>query len=355
MNLLVLPRFDRLGASSRLRMLQFLPQLQAQGLHCRVNPLIDDELLRRKYAGAGYGTLTLLRAYLRRSIALLGRRGQELLWIEKEALPWLPAWLELTLMRRPYVLDFDDAIFHNYDRHGSAWVRRLFGRRVDKLMARAHLVVVGNEYLGDRARAAGARWVETLPTVVDLDRYPARAPRAPEDPGPLRIVWIGSPSTGQYLSLLAAPLASLATRHRFVLRVIGAHPVDLPGVPVEALPWSAETEAQAIGDCDIGVMPLFDSPWERGKCAYKLIQYMACGLPTVASAIGANVNVTVQGETGFLVSSATEWAVALERLIVDPALRDRLGAAGRNRVARDYSLQAVGPRLGELLKRAGEA
>ena len=269
MNVLVLPRFDRLGASSRLRFFQFQPGLEKLGLQCAVYPLIGDELLLRKYSGAGYGLTALLGAFLHRIRALMARRRHSLVWIEKEALPWFPAWFELALLRRtPYVLDFDDAIFHNYDRHGSPLVRRLLGRRIDKLMSRARLVVAGNEYLGDRARAAGAKWVETLPTVVDLDRYPARGPARDRAPGPIRIVWIGSPSTGQYLSVLAGPLGTLATRHEIVLHVIGAAPVDLPGVTVKSLPWSAATEAAALQDCDIGVMPLFDSHWERGKCAY---------------------------------------------------------------------------------------
>lgn len=354
MNVLVLPRFDQLGASSRLRFLQFLPLLEKSELHCAVAPLIGDDMLLRKYSGAGYGFAALVAAYLSRIRALLTRSRPSLVWIEKEALPWMPAWFELALLRgTPYVLDFDDAIFHNYDRHRSSWVRRLFGRRIDKLMSRARLVVAGNEYLGDRARAAGAKWVETVPTVVDLDRYPPPDAAGERAPGPIRIVWIGSPSTGQYLSLLAGPLAKLAARHDIVLHVIGAGPVDLPGLTVKSLPWSAATEAAAIRACDIGVMPLFDSAWERGKCAYKLIQYMACGLPTVASAIGANVSVTVEGSTGFVVSGDAEWVAALERLICDPVLRHRLGQAGRQRVEQHYSLQSTALRLGAMLKQAG--
>lgn len=355
MNVLVLPRFDQLGASSRLRFLQFLPLLEKSELHCAVCPLISDELLVLKYSGAGYGLAALLAAYLSRIRTLMARSRPGLVWIEKEALPWMPAWFELALLRRtPYVLDFDDAIFHNYDRHRSFWVRHLLGRRIDKLMSRARLVIAGNDYLGDRARAAGAKWVETVPTVVDLDRYPPRDAVGDRAPGPIRIVWIGSPSTGQYLSLLAGPLAQLASLHAIELHVIGAAPVNLPGLTVKSLPWSAATEAAAIQACDIGVMPLFDSAWERGKCAYKLIQYMACGLPTVASAIGANVSVTVEGETGFVVASDSEWVVALERLIVDPDLRHRLGRAGRQRVEQHYALQSTALRLGAMLKQAGE-
>ena len=354
LKVLLLTRYASLGASSRVRFLQFTAAFSDFGIVVTASPLLSDCDLDHKYRTGGYGWPRLVRGYAKRMAVLLGHGRFDVVWIEKEALPWLPAWFELALLRRtPYVLDFDDAIFHNYDRHRSSSVRRLFGRRIDKLMSRARLVVAGNEYLRDRARAAGAKWVETVPTVVDLDRYPPPDAAGERAPGPIRVVWIGSPSTGQYLSLLAGPLAQLAARHEIVLHVIGAGPVELPGLTVKSLPWSAATEAGAIRACDIGVMPLFDSDWERGKCAYKLIQYMACGLPTVASAIGANVSVTVDGDTGFVVSGNAQWVAALERLICDPDLRHRLGQAGRQRVEQHYSLQSTALRLGAMLKQAG--
>jgi glycosyltransferase involved in cell wall biosynthesis len=355
MKILALPRFGPAGASSRLRLLQFLGEWNAHGMRTCTQTLIGDDLLRVKYAAGRYPILRLLAAYAARTGHVAWSTDADLLWIEKEALPWLPASLEkMVLGHRPYVLDFDDAVFHNYDRHRLPIVRRLFGRRVDELMAGARLVVAGNEYLAQRARNAGAPWVEIAPTVVDLQRYPIGCgTTAPTEPP--RIVWIGSPSTAQYLGLVAAPLAQLAKQHRFVFRVIGATPPPLPGVQVEALPWSADTEAQRIGECDFGVMPLFDTPWEQGKCAYKLIQYMACGLPTVASAVGANNDVTIEGGTGFLVQSDSQWVQRLQQLLEDAALRRRLGAAGRRRVEQRYSLQVMAPKMKAWLEQAAGA
>jgi len=354
MKVLILSRYGPQGASSRMRFYQFLPWLQAEGVECVVSPLLGDSTLLGKYRSGGYGARTLLAAYWTRIAALWHRHRFDLVWIEKEALPWAPAWLERWLLRGvPYVLDFDDAIFHGYDLHRSAWVRRIFGRRIDRLMAGARLVVAGNGYLARRAHAAGAPWVEQLSTVVDLDRYPAKGsgPSALPVEKP-RIVWIGSPTTAQYLSLIAEPLASLARELPFVMRVIGGGALSMPGVEVEVLPWSLETEAAAIAECDAGVMPLRDTPWEQGKCAYKLIQYMACGLPTVASPVGANCEVVVAGETGFLPDTPEGWVDALRLLLRDGALRQRLGAAGRARVEARYCLQRVAPELAELLKKA---
>ena len=357
LRVLALPRYGRRGASSRVRMYQYLPVLEAHGVQCTMAPLFDDAMLGDRYRTGRYRRVAVVGGYVDRVSRLLRRRAFDLVWIEKEALPWLPASVERGLLRGlPCVLDFDDAIFHGYDRHRLGMVRTLLGGRIDSLMAKASLVVAGNGYLADRATSAGAPWVETVPTVVDLARYPMapqgkRPPPGSGDEVP-GIVWIGSPSTAAYLQLLREPLGLLARRRRFRLRVIGASSVDLPGVDVVHEDWSEAGEGAAILKGDIGVMPLPDTPWERGKCGYKLIQYMACGLPVVASAVGANLDIVDPGSNGYLATSAEEWMHYLERLLDDPAERSRLGEAGRRRVEARFSLQAQGDRLAQLLIRA---
>lgn len=352
MKILFLTRYGSQGASSRLRSFQFLPSFQASGVECPVSSLFENELLLEKYKHGRYSILGVLSAYWRRIHALVGQNAFNLLWVEKEALPWLPAWMEQLLLRgKPYVLDFDDAIFHNYDLHRSVLVRRIYGMRIDRLMAGARLVVAGNDYLAARARAAGARKVEILPTVVDTLRYSPKPAYVSSEK--LRVVWIGSPSTVQYLKQLADPLLELAKRHPFTLRVIGGGELEMPGLDLEAMPWSIDTEAQAIASCDIGIMPLKDTPWEQGKCAYKLIQYMACGLPTVCSPIGANRDVVIEGRTGFFADTSVDWVQKLESLLRDSALRERMGRAGRERVEIEYSLSRIAPRLVKLLTAVG--
>lgn len=354
MRVLVLSRYGRLGASSRLRFLQFLPWLEQAGMECTVVPLMDDVQLQARYQKGGYQFFDLLQSYWRRICILMQCHHFDVVWIEKEALPWLPAWVEYRLLRGvPYVLDYDDAIFHNYDQHSSVWARRFLGRRIDRLMAGACLVVAGNAYLAQRALDAGAPWVEIIPTVIDLDRYEAKLALASAGE-PLRIVWIGSPSTVRYLVLLREPLAALSRRFDFKLRVIGGSAIDLSGVDVEFVQWTEATEVASIQTCDIGVMPLLNSHWERGKCGYKLIQYMACGLPVVASPVGVNGEIVRVGENGFLVDTASEWVDALGRLLSDAALRQQMGKAGRKRVEAAYCIQQVVPRLAALLRIAGE-
>ena len=346
---LALTKYGRLGASSRMRFLQYIPWLQQAGMEVTVEPLLSDELLYARYQRGTYGWGALARAYVSRLRLLRQWSNFDVVWIEKEALPWLPLTLELALLERvPYVLDYDDAVFHQYDQHPQALVRQLYSRRLDGLMKDSALVVCGNNYLAQRARDAGASWVAVVPTVVDLERYHLKTfvPVANELP---RIVWIGSPSTTRYLNLLSEPLRILAKEQPFVLRVIGGDMVDMVGVQVEAVAWSETTEVEDIRSCDIGIMPLINSSWEQGKCGYKLIQYMACGLPVVASDVGVNSDIVKDGENGFLVNTSDEWINALRKLLADNLLRFRLGGSGRQLVEDIYCIQQAGPKLASLL------
>lgn len=355
MRILFLNRYGSLGASSRMRTIQFIPFLSNRGVDCVVNPLTDDEALSQRYAGGRYPKWMLIYCYVKRIAWMLKRRQFDLVRIEKEALPWFPVWFESLLLRGvPYVLDYDDATFHRYDEHRSTAVRRVFGARLDKLMACSRLVIAGNEYLAKRARSAGAPWVEIIPTVIDLDKYVLNQ-RDFSAKSTLKIVWIGSPSTVQYLDMLKGPLSDLAKSHDFIFRVIAGSAVDFPGVRTEFVQWSEKNEVQAIQECDIGVMPLYDMPFERGKCGYKLIQYMGCALPVVASPVGVNRDIVGQDGVGFLADSTGEWVDSLGRLLCDAELRKKMGSAGRNKVERSYSLQAVGPRLLELFSRAASS
>ena len=354
LRILALTRYGVLGASSRMRIYQYLPALKRAGLHVEVQPLFDDDVLSARYLRGRYGFRATLQSFAIRVLSLMRTKNYDLVWIEKEALPWWPQWFELALLGcRPYVLDFDDAVFHNYDHHRLGLVRRLYGMRLDGLMARAALVIGGNDYLANRAASAGAQWVEVLPTVIDLERYSKIHAAKQAAVSLARIIWIGSPSTARYLELLREPLQTLSSRVPFILRVIGAN-VDFPGVNVECVRWTEANEVASIAECKVGVMPLLDSAWERGKCGYKLIQYMACGLPVVASPIGVNREIVEDHLNGFLANTAEDWVVALERLLTNVKLSRSMGREGRSRVETKYCLQITAVRIVELLKQSAE-
>jgi len=215
------------------------------------------------------------------------------------------------------------------------------------LMARADLVLAGNEYLASRARCAGANSVEIMPTVVHLDRYNI----SDADNSVPVIGWIGSPATQHFLGAIKEPIAHVAAEAGLQFVGIGANDLPFSGPWCCTKPWSENNEAEAIGCIDIGVMPLPDNPWERGKCGYKLIQYMAAGKPVIASPVGVNANIVRHGENGFLASTAEEWEKALRTLVADKALRERMGRAGRRRVEEEFCFSVTAPRLVSLFQK----
>ena len=345
---LFLTRYARLGASSRLRSYQYLPYLKEAGFEATVAPVFGDDYVRSLYSGE-ISTVAVFKSYIDRLRFILKVRHFNLVWVEYEMLPWLPDWIELGLLpgRVPLVVDYDDAIFHRYDQHRLALVRRVLGKKIDDIMRRADLVIVGNDYLGACARQAGAKHVELLPTVVDGTRY---AVIEKNDASPVTIGRLGSPATAQYLKLVAPALRAMSVSHNARIVAIGANSSQLQGLPIEIRPWSEDTEASEIQQFDIGIMPLPDDLWERGKCGYKLIQYMASGKPVVASPVGVNSVIVHQGVNGFLANTNSEWCNSLGLLCEDSALRKRMGDAGRSRMERDYSLQVAAPRFVELLR-----
>jgi glycosyltransferase involved in cell wall biosynthesis len=340
---LVLTRYGELGASSRMRFIQYFPAFDADGFRVYWEPLFDDKNLDIRYRNGRFGYCSTFISYLRRIRTLYSSNNFHVIWIEKEALPWMPYWIEAVLLRRvPYVLDYDDALFHNYDRHSSFIIRLLFGRRLDKLMFRAAMVICGNKYISHRAELAQAKNIRRIPTVVDLSRYPldliSHRTCVSSDAVLPRIVWIGSPSTGKCLEVIKEPMKRLSERIDFVFRIIGAE-VTMPGVKTECLPWRHSSEVKDIAECDIGVMPLNDTEWERGKCGYKLIQYMACALPVVASDVGINSEIVRNNLNGYLATTIEDWINALHKLLISRSLRLALGARGRKMVEDHYCLQ----------------
>src|SRR4029453_5572322 len=169
MNVLLLTRYGRTGVTSRIRFLQYLPYLEAHGVHIHVAPFLEDDYVASLYRGKR-SIKAIVAAYWRRVRQLLGARQYDLLWIEKELIPWTPAIPERLI--GSYVVDYDDAVFHNYDLHASGLVRLILGNKIRTVMLRARTVVVGNDYLAEYARRAGATDIQFVPTVVDLEHYP---------------------------------------------------------------------------------------------------------------------------------------------------------------------------------------
>lgn len=337
-----LTKYEPLGASSRMRFHLYQPWLEAAGASVEFRPLLPDSYIEDLYSGRPTNRFRVLRCYVRRFFDAL-RGGADLFWIEKELFPYLPSFAEWPMARgrTPYAVDYDDAIFHNYDRHSRAVVRRVLGNKLSPLLQNAALVTAGNSYLARYVTERGAKRVEVIPTVVDAARYGGRPD--PRDTM-VRVGWIGTKTNADYLAPVLRAIAAAQDRVPIRLVTVGIDPVPDLSFPQENHVWSEDTEADIVGSFDIGLMPLADTPWEQGKCGYKLIQCMAAGRPVIASAVGANCDI-VTGETGRLVSSEEDWLAALLELAGDRALRRRMGAAARERVVSHYSAQAVAPAL----------
>jgi glycosyltransferase involved in cell wall biosynthesis len=348
--ILSLTKYGKLGASSRLRTLQYLALLEKKGIDVSSHALISDKALLLRYKLGCYSPVSLIFFYIKRIKTLIFKKSFDLVWIEKEAFPWFPVWIELLLLRgKPFILDYDDATFHNYDQNSNKILRYFFHDRLDRLMAKSSLVVCGNLYLQKRALTSGASNTVILPTVVNLDKYPVKEyidfTLIDYVNYQCKIVWIGSPSTQHYLELIKGPLQVLSRKYNFILRVIGSDELKISSVNIEIIPWTEEAESKLIRDCDIGIMPLLNTSWEKGKCGYKLIQYMASGLPVVASPIGVNQDIICHGKNGFLANNENEWVASLDNLLGNSGLRSEMGLCGRQDVVEKYSLTIAAPNL----------
>lgn len=348
MKVLMLTHYSRLGASSRLRLYQYIPYLEHRGWSVTVEPLLGDDYLDDLYNNRPKNYLKILASYGYRLKTLIGSRMYDVLWVEKELFPRLPAWFEEILGKTgvPYIVDYDDATFHNYDLHPNWIVCKCMGNKIDKVMRNAALVITGNEYLAVRARQAGAKRVEIIPTVIDVSRYEPVYERNTV----FTIGWIGSPATSKYLDLLTPSFVRFNKHSNFKLILVGAGEFHINDLSIETRLWSENTEVSDIQSFDVGIMPLPDEPWERGKCGYKLIQYMACGKPVIASPVGVNKGIVENGVNGYLVSSEDEWVEAFTNLYNYPDMAVNIGRQNRSKVEGHYCLQVTAPRVEVLLR-----
>ena len=349
MRILALTKYTALAASTRQRFAQYAPYLRSHGIEVEIAPLLTDAYIQALNAGRT-NRFGLPAGYLKRLAMLLKRRDYDLLWVQYELFPFLPGWFERLATRagKPIVCDYDDAIFHTYDASGSSLVRRLLGRKLEPLLSRAAAVICGNRYIEDYASRFCPNTI-VIPTVVDTEVYVPPAPGSARAPTPL-IGWLGAPSTWVFVQPVLSTVLEVANAAGTSFRAVGAGRSAVPHPGLELADWSEATEVSELQRFDIGIMPLQDHPFQRGKCGYKLIQYMACGVPVIASPVGVNSEIVVHGETGFLATTQAERAEALRRLLGDADLRRRMGQAGRRRVEELYSLQVQQPRLLDLFR-----
>ncbi len=313
--------------SFRQRIGLYLPFLRENGIDAEIAKLPSGAWARRRlFARAGdYDSVLLHKKKL---------NAFDAFWLRRCA--------------RTIIYDFDDAVMYSPSRPDRAsWSHSIPFRRTVRL---ADTVIAGNPYLADHARKFNEN-VCILPTGLDIEPYSRPLERRPD--GKIRLVWIGSSSTLKYLAAVKPALEELGLqRANAILRIICDEFFDLENMGVEKKRWGQNSQFEDLGRCDIGLAPLPDDSFTRGKCGFKILQYFAASLPAVASPVGVNAEFVQPGCTGFHATTHAEWVQLLSKLIDDSDLRVRLGANAR-KFAQDFDQTAIAPRLLDLLRSVG--
>jgi glycosyltransferase involved in cell wall biosynthesis len=334
----------------RYRVIQFIEPLKSHGIHVDLQSFTRPEEYDYLFESghAARKIRWLVEGTLRRAAELARARRYDAIliqvWVHPMTFP--PFDLALRGLRVPIVYDIDDAYYlptgRGLDRlRDPGWLPRI--------MAMAHTIIAGSDFIGEFCSRHNPR-VHVIPTAIDTDRFAPRPPDARLCPV---IGWIGTHSTFQFVERLFPVFQELARDHSFILRLVSdGRPVSIPGVTVESVAWKLEQEVDYFRDLDVGLYPLADGVAAQAKHGFKLHQYMAVGVPAVVSDIGVNGKLVQSGQNAFLARTPEDWRSALSKLILDPALRHRMGRRAREDLDDSFSVRMATPRLAGILREA---
>jgi len=348
------------AASSRYRIVQFIEPLAERGIDVVFTPFLDRGLFAALYEPRNLvPRLPLLALRALRGIAGAPRAARfDVVFVQREAMlfgPPIIEWMAARLLRRPLVLDLDDATYIAYASpvYGRAAALLKWPGKTGRLIRWARTVVCGNPNIAAHARGLGAEAV-VVPTVVDTRIFRPLEVSPRDVPA---IGWIGTHGTFPFLERLLPLFERLGREQRFRLTIVGSGraEVRVPGVEVDCRPWALEREADDFRALDVGVYPIADSAWSAGKSGFKAVQYMACGVPFVMSPVGVCATMGIAGETHLLATSDEEWLAALRRLLADAELRRRMGWAGRAYAEANFSVAEQADALASILRAAASS
>ena len=329
----------------RFRYEQYLDKLNARGVDFDIESFLDESVMRILYTRGNYGlkAFHVLKGFFRRVVMLPRARKYDFVFIYREASPVGPPIIEWCLfaMGCKVIYDFDDAIFVAQKSKANPFMPYIrCAWKISYIARKAHIVSVCNPYLLEWARERNSH-VALIPTTID-ENYHKPATSGGESRGRPVIGWTGAHSTARYLDLVRPALTELQQRYDFEFRVICDHDPGFPEIKnYRFVKWRLETEVEDLSAFDIGLMPVPDGDWERGKVGFKAIQYSGLGMASVVSETGSGREVVVDGETGYAVANDTaSWTVALERLLADPHRRREMGRNARTYILKKYSVGA---------------
>jgi glycosyltransferase involved in cell wall biosynthesis len=354
LKVLALAPYPEEAASTRFRIAQFIPLLGPHGIHCELKPFIGTDVFRRLYVRRNFSrnVLGLGWAAAARAADLLSVRECDVVFIQREAALVGPPLFERIasgMFKKPIVLDLDDPLWMDYTSpvYGRLGSRLRCLNKTGELIRRSSHVVCGNDLIARHVSDIGVP-ATVLPTIVDTNKFLPKS--VPQNGAPPVIGWIGTHTTLPYLEAIAPALEKLAEKHRFRLRAVGGgRAINLPGVEVDESDWLLEREVDDFRSLDIGLYPLTDDEWSRGKSGFKAVQYASCGVPFVASPVGVVREIAGKSGAAFLASSQQDWFEALDRLLSDKRLRVEMGRAGRAFALQAYRLDEQAATLAEIL------
>jgi len=336
----IFTRYNTLGASSRYRYYMYAARMRDAGEQVNIFNFFDEQYLRCLYRGKNAGIFNILNAYWRRFKSLL--KADDNLLIEYELFPFMPYCLERMFLKgRKYILNFDDNVWEKYAG------KMFLSGKYDALVRNAAGVIAANDFLYEKVSELNENVIK-IPTVVDLDLYQIETNKFEK----FTLVWIGTPVTYMYLEKYAETLRQMTEKYDFELLVVARKALEnrsIDGVNMRFENWSQEGEIELLLRSHVGIMPLTDDEFSKGKSAFKLIQYSAAGLALIASPVGENIKVIDNGKTGFLADSPEEWLEVLGKLIDDKNLYSNMANAAHE-ASKDYSIQKYFPIFNDFIK-----
>jgi glycosyltransferase involved in cell wall biosynthesis len=361
MKVLGLASYPVEAAATRYRLQQFVQPLADRGIELTIRPFLNSALFAQFYRKEAMVStvLGLLKSSLMRMSDVVAANSADVIMIQREAMllgPPLVEWMITRALKRPVVLDLDDATYVSYTSptYGRISKTLKWFSKTDDLIRWARVVTCGNRAIAEYVSNKGAK-ARVIPTVVDAEIFRPAETRSRHEPV---LGWIGTHSTFPYLESIFPVLQDLARSYDFQVKIVGSGKTEMgiPGVKVDNLPWNLEREVADFQSIDIGLYPidaaLYSGNWAAGKSGFKALQYMAVGIPYVATPVGASAEIGIEGTTHFCARTNEEWHKSLSMLLSDPIMRAQMGAAGRAHVIEHYGLPAQADKLAAVLREA---
>jgi glycosyltransferase involved in cell wall biosynthesis len=335
MKLLFFPKYTDKGPSSRYRSYQYLPFFAHYDLE--VYPFFDDNYNPQSFKNFK-GILYILKCYIKRFNYMLSIKKNDVIFLEYEFFPYLPFNLILfKILKITYVVDYDDAIFHNYNLHSNKLIRIILKNKIAKVIKHAHTVITGSPYLTNYANKYNSNVLE-IPTSIDYEKYQSNTKQ--EINTDFVIGWIGSKTTSINLIKLIPVFENLKKQDiNFEIRCIGFNKnleSQFKHLPFKVVPWNAQTEIEEIKKFNVGIMPLENTPFNKGKCAFKLIQYMACGLTTISTPLEANIKVN-RANKNLFANTLNDWTSAFIKVYENPEYYNKIALKNKKIVEKHYA------------------